>query len=225
MRKEANESASIAKERGREVKRLGRQVRREQYVSKKAVRAAEDSASLAAQKIHLVIEELSQCTEVKEQRINELEHQVTELADKVVSTNKAYQKERRKKKSEALKEYADDVQRLQIKKNHLETSVDTWQTRYIYVCACAFIRSHPHLHVRTRPHPLSQTRQEEKKLSRPWSIQTYIGEEKVLAGQQQKIACATQTQRCSQGSAAARSEGCQSRFRLLGGPTRQDARR
>ena len=75
----------------------------------------------------MVIDELSQCTEMKEQRINELEHSVTKLADKVVSANKAYQKERRKKKSEALAEYTGDVQRLQIKRSNLKVSVDNLQ--------------------------------------------------------------------------------------------------
>ena len=108
LKEESNADTIRAKERGRQVKNLGRQVRREQHLARKATRVAEDAAD----------------------RIERQEAEIAVLKKTNKTVNIAWKNEKRKHKTEMLAEYSGDVKRLQKKRSQLQASVNTWDVRF-----------------------------------------------------------------------------------------------
>lgn len=107
VRQEAKEYNALAKERGRQVKELDQQVRREEYLLKKSSRAVEAAA----------------------EHIERQQADIIELDNRNKTMKKALHAEQTKTKSQALSEHRGDIRRLQKQKRKLNESIETWHTR------------------------------------------------------------------------------------------------
>ena len=114
----AKSNANLVKACNRSVKDLNRQVRREQYLAKKSARTAEFAASLTQD----TIARLQAISNLKQQRINDLERLFK-------STNKSLDLEKKKNKNLVLVDHKHDVRLLQKKQLKLQCSAEKWQTK------------------------------------------------------------------------------------------------
>lgn len=103
-------------------KNLNREVSREKYLAKKATRSVEDA-----------IQAVADARLSAQQTIDWQQERIIALETKVKAVNKTLQIEVKKNKRDALAEHSESVRRLQKKQMELQSSIETWQTKYVVV--------------------------------------------------------------------------------------------
>ena len=104
---------------------LEKEIWKERYQHKKALRAAEDAAEDASK----AAEAFSLQAKDKEQRVREHEEEISKLKQNVKNINCKLTEERNKKKADVLAEHREDIRRLQQTKLDKKSSIERWETR------------------------------------------------------------------------------------------------
>ena len=117
-----NEYKLEVKTYAQKAKNLNREVSREKYLAKKATRSVEDA-----------IQAVADARLSAQQTIDWQQERIIALETKVKAVNKTLQIEVKKNKRDALAEHSESVRRLQKKQMELQSSIETWQTKYVVV--------------------------------------------------------------------------------------------
>ena len=106
-------------------KELNKEVWRERHLRQKAERALEDAIEAAAKASQI----FDRRAEEKRQQIQEKDEEIADLQKAVEATKKELQHEKAKTKSELLKEYREDIRRLQQSKLNNKASIELWRRK------------------------------------------------------------------------------------------------